>query len=141
MSKARRKFLSKCAIALAAGLLLSLGFTALRVDVTNLPAVPAEQRYLVLCDAFTVPGLLMLFFALMLSISNMGALDGVGYVVVTAVKMLIPGAAVNKERYSDYLERRKANRAKGYGFLYVCALINLAVAAVFLILFYSVYEG
>lgn len=141
MSKTLRSNLTKYGITLAIGLAISYVFIVLRIDVQDLPAADPEQRYLVLCDAFTVPGLLMLFFGLMFSLSRQGALDGVGYVAVNALKMLIPGGARKMERYGEYRERRKANRAKGFGFLYVCAILNLAVAAVFMALFYSVFEG
>ena len=112
----------------------------LRLDVTNLAAVAPVDLYLVLCDAFTIPGLLALMFALLFSVGNMGALDGVGYVAINALKMLIPGAALHMEKYNEYLERRKANRMHGFGMLYVTALIFLAFAGVFLVLFFSVFE-
>ena len=140
MSNSLRKNLIKCAIGMAASLVLAYVFVALRVDMKNLGEVALVDLYLILCDAFTIPGLLMLMFALLMTISNQGALDGVGYVAVQAFRMLIPGGAAKAERYQEYLERRRANRAKGYGFLYVCAGICLAFAAVFMVLFYSLYQ-
>lgn len=140
MSKTLKKNLIKCAIAMALSLLLVYVFVALRIDLSELSEVAKVDLYLVLCDAFTIPGLLMLMFALLFTISNQGALDGVGYLAVNAVKMLIPGAAANVERYREYLERRRANRAKGYGFLYICAGICFVFAAVFMVLFYSLYQ-
>ena len=128
------------AISMTACLLLAFVCIVLRVDITNLSEVPLVDLYLVLCDAFTIPGLLALMFALLFSVGNTGALDGVGYVAVNALKMLIPGAARNMERYNEYLERRRANRMRGFGMLYVSALICLAVSAVFLVLFYSLYQ-
>ena len=125
---------------MTACLLLAIVCVVLRVDITNLAEVPAVDLYLVLCDAFTIPGLLALMFALLLSVSNTGALDGVGYVAINALKMLIPGAARNMERYNEYVERRRANRATGFGMLYVTALIFMALSAVFLVLFFSVFE-
>lgn len=140
MSSSLRKNLIKTAVALVLCFALAYAFVVLRVDLNDLGAVAKVDLYLILCDAFTIPGLLVLMFALLMSISNMGALDGVGYVVKYALKMLVPTAAANAERYNEYLERRKANRVKGYGFLYVAAGICLAIAAVFLVLFYSLYQ-
>lgn len=112
----------------------------LRVDVKNLDQVPLVELYRVLCDSFTIPGLLVLMFALLMSVSNAGALDGLGYVAVNGLKMLIPGAAAKMERFSEYLERRRANRVKNYTPLYATAAIFLAVSGIFLALFYTVFE-
>ena len=140
MSKSLRGNLIKSGIAFALCLVLAYAFVALRVDISTLGTLEPVDLYLLLCDAFTIPGVLMLMFGLLMTISNQGALDGVGYVAINALKMLIPTAAANMERYKDYLERRKANRAKGYGFLYVVGAICMAIAGVFMILFYSLYQ-
>lgn len=140
MSKSLRSNLIKCGIAMALSLMLVYVFVSLRVDLTNLSAVEPVDLYLILCDAFTIPGLLLLMFGLLMTISNQGALDGLGYVAINGLKMLIPGAATRMERYKEYVERRRANRVKGYGFLYVVAAILLAIAGIFMILFYSLYQ-
>ncbi len=139
MSKSLQANLKKCAIAGVLGLLLVYVFVAFRVDFSDLSGVTLLDWYRMLCDAFTIPGLLMLMFALLLTISNEGALDGLGYVAVNGLKMLIPGAATKMERYLEYVERRRKNRAKGYGFLYVVGAVFLTIAAVFLLLFYTLY--
>lgn len=133
------KEIKKTAAALTAGLLLAYAFAALRMDGQPLSAVPRADLYRILCDAFTIPGLLLLAIGFLMLISNQGALDGVGYLAVNALRFLIPAGGARMERYKDYLEHRRANRAKGYGFLFVAALILLAFAVVFLILFYSVW--
>ncbi len=140
MSQSLRGNLKKSAIAAALGLLLVYTFIAFRVDFSDLSGVELIDWYRMLCDAFTIPGLLMLMFALLMTISNQGALDGLGYVAVNGLKMLIPGAAAKMERYLEYVERRRKNRAKGYGFLYVVSAIFLAFAGIFLVLFYSLYK-
>ena len=127
-------------ISMVISLALATVFILLRLDLSVLDQIPPVILYRVLCDAFTVPGLLMLMFALLMSVSNEGALDGVGYVAAYALKMLIPGAALKTETYKEYLERRRANRVKNYVTLYLTALICLIVAAVFLVLFYTVFE-
>ena len=140
MSAAAKGNLMKYGISLAICLLMSYAFVALRVDIRNLAAVAPMDLYLILCDAFTIPGLLMLMCGLLMSVSNQGALDGVGYVAAHAFRLLVPGAATKMERYKEYVEHRRANRLKGYGFLYVVALLFLALAAIFLVLFYSLYQ-
>ena len=137
MSKTLRKNLTKYGISFGISLALAYLYVALRIDWQNVQPV---ELYLTLCDAFTVPGLLMLMSGLLMTVSNTGALDGLGYVAVNGLKMLIPGGGMKAETFKEYLERRRANRIHGYGFLYVTALVCLAVAAVFMILFYSVYQ-
>jgi hypothetical protein len=56
-----------------------------------------------------------------------------------AVKALIPGKRGDIERYGDYVERKRANRATGYGFLIITGLVFMGFAAIFMILFYCVY--
>ncbi|MBQ8835032.1 MAG: DUF3899 domain-containing protein [Oscillospiraceae bacterium] len=140
MSKTLRGNLIKSAVALALGLVIAYAFVSLRVDMKNLSEVELVDLYLILCDAFTIPGLLMLMFGLLMTLSNHGALDGVGYLAVNAFKMLIPTAATKMERYKEYVERKRANRVKSHGFLYVVAAILLALAGIFMILFYSLYQ-
>lgn len=103
--------------------------------------LPLVEKYLVLCDGFTLPGVLFLALGCMIWISAQGALDGIGYVVSYAVKMLIPGKKEEQERYYDYVERRREKRVKGYGFLFVVGGVCMVFVAVFMILFYSVYQG
>ena len=136
-----KKNLIKYGISVSLALLMAYAFVALRVDFEHPEKTELMQWYLVLCDAFTVPGLLYLMFGCFMSLSNQGAMDGLGYVTANAIKMLIPGGATKMERYKEYLERRRANRVKGYGFLYVVGAGCMAIAGVFMALFYSLYQG
>ena len=117
--------------------LLSITYISLR-DFAG--AEPVDQ-YLILCDAFTVPGMLLIMFGCLLWASSLGALDGLSYVVRFAVMSLIPGKRAQRdETYGDFLERRMANRTKGYGFLFISGLVTMAVALVFMAQFYHLYE-
>ena len=140
MNSSLKKILMKYGISVAAGLLLAFIYINPRVDLSNLAAVEKSQLYLTICDGFFVPGILMLMFGFLMSIGNQGAMDGVTYVLVNAARMLIPGGALKAERYKEYVERKRENRVKGYGFLYVVALVFLAVSGIFMALFYSVYQ-
>ena len=95
--------------------------------------------YLVLCDGFVVPGLLLILVGALVWISTTGALDGLGYVLSTGLSFLIPGTKGKSRRYADYVERRAGRRAKGYGFLFLTGVIWFAIGMVFFVLFYSVY--
>ena len=136
MSEKVKANLIKYGSAIAAGLLLAYVYVALR----DLSAEPLVDKYRILCDAFTVPGVLLVMSGALMSISNAGALDGLGYLVKQGIGMLIPGKGLGMEKYADYIERRRANRVTGYGFLYITGAGFMIVAFVFMALFYSVYQ-
>ena len=136
MSKPDRTNLIRYAIAFAVGIALSIVY----VSVRDFGTQELADKYRILCDAFTVPGALLLLSGALMTVSNTGALDGLGYVGKQAVGMFIPGKGLGTERYADYVERRRQKRVQGYGFLYVSGSIFVALALVFLILFYCVYQ-
>ena len=141
MSESLKKNLIKYGVTVGASLGLAYLYVFLRVDFANPDATELAEWYRILCDAFTIPGLVLLMFGCLMSLSNAGAMDGLGYVVVNGFKMLIPGAATKMERYKEYLERRRENRVRGYGFLYLVGAGCMAISLVFLILFYGIYNG
>lgn len=136
MSKESRTNLIKYAIAFAVGIALAVVYVSLR----DFAAQETAEKFRILCDAFTVPGALLLLSGALMTVSNTGALDGLGYIGRQAAGMFIPGKGLGTERYADYIERKRQNRTKGYGFLYVSGCVFMAVALVFLILFYCVYQ-
>lgn len=129
------------------GNLLKYGISALvcgglvwfYVAQRNFAAQELMEKYRILCDAFTVPGLLLLMFGLLLVISNEGAFDGIGYALSVAWKALIPGGRTKMEKYFDYVERRRSKKVKGIGFLFVVGGVCMAAALVFMVLFYQLY--
>ena len=94
-----------------------------------------------LCDAFTLPGVILLCVGGLVWASNEGALDGIGYLVSYMTKALIPGKRKEIEKFADYVERKRAKRGGGFGFLLISGAVVLAIALVFLLLFYSAYQG
>jgi hypothetical protein len=129
----------KYGITCAICLVLTVSYVTMRVDLTKLGEVPAVMLNRVLCDGVTVPGIIVLMLGCLVWLSTQGALDGVGYLMYYAVKALIPGKRGDIERYGDYVERKRANRVTGYGFLIITGLVFMGFAAIFMILFYSVY--
>ena len=126
--------LIKSGIVSAVGILVVILF----VSSSDFGAQTTVDKYKILCDAFTIPGLLMLMFAAMLSISNEGGLDGVSYLVKQGFRMLT-FRGISQEKYLDYVQHRRENRLTGYGFLYLVGAVFMAVALIFLALFYSIY--
>jgi len=134
-----KKNLIKYGVSISLSLLLAFFYVYVRVDFADPGATALVEWYRIICDAFTIPGLILLMLGCLMSLSNTGAMDGLGYVVSIAVKMLIPGGALKTERYKEYLERRRANRVRGYGFLYLVGAGCMMVSLVFMALFYSIY--
>ena len=97
------------------------------------------EKYRTLCDAFTIPGLLSLCVGVLLWASNDGVFYGLGYCLNVARKALIPGGRRKMEKYYDYVMRHKEKTVTGYGVLFVCGGVYMAVAMVFLVLFYRIY--
>ena len=126
--------LIKSGIVSAVGILVVILF----VSSSDFGAQTTVDKYKILCDAFTIPGLLMLMFAAMLSISNEGGLDGVSYLVKQGFRMLT-FRGMSQEKYLDFVQHRRENRLTGYGFLYIVGAAFMAVALIFLALFYSIY--
>ena len=134
-----KKNLLKYGITVPLALGLAFFYIYVRVDFANPEATPLLEWYRIVCDGFTIPGLILLMLGCLMSLSNIGAMDGLGYVVSIAVKMLLPGGGLKMERYKEYLDRRRANRVRGYGFLYIVGAGCMAVALIFMVLFYRIY--
>lgn len=111
------------------------------VSSRDLVAASRLEKYRIWCDAFTIPGLLLIFTGLLVWVANQGALDGISYALKGMFRVFIPGAGLrqNLENYHDYLQRKKERRVKGYGFLFLTGGASLLVALVFLYLFYRIY--
>ena len=99
---------------------------------------PLVDQYRILCDTFSVPGVMLIMAGLLVLVSNQGAFEGIGYALRHAVKMLVPGPK-KMETYYDYLKRKRGKKITGYGFLFVTGLVNLFLAGIFMALFYNLY--
>ena len=96
-------------------------------------------QYRVLCDAFSIPGIMMVLFAMLFSLNNLGALDTIAYLMSFLPRMIAPGAFGEPQKLIDFVETRRQKRAKGYGFLYIVGFIFLGIAIYYLVLFYRVF--
>ncbi len=108
-------------------------------DMHDFAQQPLVDKYRLLCDACSLPGMLMILFALLMWVSSKGTLDALGFVGKKLLDSLIPGKRLDKEeRYGDYVERQRAKKPVDCRFLYVVGGVCIAVSLVFLALFYSV---
>ena len=132
-----QKNLLKYGVTSVVGLLLVRLYFLMNLDsMSDFAAVQTVEKYRMLCDAFTVPGIVILMVGFLVSLSNGGAFNGVGYVVSFAVRSLIPGMG-GHEKYNEYLERKNGKRVTGYGFLYVVGGVFLGIALIFIALYYN----
>ncbi len=137
MSERARKNLIKYGI--SGG--LCLAYAVLHCVSRNASEMSAVDLYRTLADGFTVPGMLCIFAGLIVWLSNEGAFNGVSYVLKAAVQsLLFLGRRGPVEKYGDYVENQRKKQTKGYSFLFVTGAVCLAVAGVFLVLYYQVYS-
>ena len=107
------------------------------IGARDFAGAPLVEKYWMICDALTIPGIVLIMAGALVWVSNMGALDGLGYAVSSLKRMLIPGAGAKMdERYAEYVERKRNNRVHGYGFLLISGCITMAAALVFMALFF-----
>ncbi|MBQ8368654.1 MAG: DUF3899 domain-containing protein [Clostridia bacterium] len=100
------------------------------------------ERYRLLADAFTIPGVSLIMVWLLVLVSGEGIFDGIGYALSYTVTTLLPGMGNKKaEAYADYIERKQAARAgrMSCAFLWHVGAAFMIPAAVFIVLFYGVY--
>ena len=121
----------------------SAGFVVLMayfyISLRDFAGAELAEKFRMLSDSLTIPGVLLIMAGAMLWASNQGALDGLGYVTSTMVRGLIPGGrAKADERYADYVERKRNNPIRGYSFLFLTGGIAVAIGLVFTVLFYLV---
>ncbi len=123
---------------ITAGLCLALG--AVYCLTRNFMELSLVGKYRLLCDAFTIPGILCLCVGVLLWVSNDGFFYGLGYCLEIAWRALLPGGRQKMERYYDYVTRKRQKKVTGYGFLFVCGGVCMALAIVFMVLFYRLYR-
>ena len=137
MDKKLVKPLVKYLIAFAVGGAMTLGvlFSQGYFHQTEL-----LQKYKNLCDAFTIPGVVLMLVTALLAVSNGGIFDGLSYSLGRLFRMLIPFMNKSDETYAEYKERKHGGgKLRGYSFLFFTGLAFFAAAIVFLVLFYKVY--
>lgn len=106
----------------------------------NFMAMTRMEQYRTICDAFTIPGLLLILIGCMVWIGNEGGLDMLSYAVSKAVGLFVPGVSEKGEKYYDYVQRKRENRLTGYGFLFIVGGIAMVIALVNMFLFYQLYS-
>lgn len=101
----------------------------------NVLSLETIEQYHVLCDAFTLPGIFLMLFGLLMLMNDLGALDTLAYFGHYLLHTFMPVAFGEGKSYLDFIEERRSNRKGGFGFLFVVGGVFTAVGVVFLILY------
>ncbi len=104
-------------------------------------AFDLAQKYKILADAFTIPGMFLMMAAALIWISSQGIFDGITYAIRQFSGIFIP--EIDKKykhlKYYDYITQRQGKRPRGHRFLFVVGLVFTVIAVVFVMLFNSAY--
>lgn len=125
------------------GITFSIGFAMIWVYCSSrdLFQQPLMERWRILCDAFTIPGLTFVMIGFLIMVANEGFFDMLGYAASKAVGMFLPGRSYDGEKYYDYVQRKRGDRTTGFGFLFVTGCVLMAFALLFMFLFYRLYNA
>lgn len=98
----------------------------------------AQQVMATLSDACFVPGVLLAGAGLIVFASNGGAFDMLSYAAIRFFDLFKKDCRNNK--YKDYYEYRQAKKEKkrGMAFMLIVGVVFIAVAAIFLIVYYQI---
>ena len=132
MSKALRTKIIKYLVTIVIGAACVISY----LSAYDLSVEPEVERYRILTDAFSLPGIFMILVGLLIKMNNLGALDTIAYGFSFVIHMIIPGWFGKMEKYLDYVEARREKRVTGYGFLFVVGGILFGISLVFVVLFY-----
>lgn len=95
------------------------------------------DKYWILADAFTVPGVIFIMVGCLVAISTTGFFDSIAYAMKGLARAVLPFYDKSDEKYYDYKTKREEKRFKGYGFIFVVGGIFTAISLVFTALYMS----
>jgi len=133
----------KTVIKYALTILICGAVTAFYILSKDIGSQTLAEKYRILADGFTIPGLLAASFGLMMVIADTGTLDGVAFGVMQAIRMLTFQLATQKKgtRYGEFKEAReevrrlRRERGGSFWFLVITGGTFIAVALIFVWLF------
>lgn len=118
---------------------LGIAITVIIICVNHIWERESAQGVMqILSDAFLIPGVIIGGVGLLVFASNGGAYDMLGYAMLMFFNLF--RRDVNKRKYKDFYEYRqsKKDRKHGFAFMLIVGVVFIAVAVVFLILYYNV---
>lgn len=132
--KERRKLIAKYGISTALAMMIAWAVLSTHGFMFSLAI---SEQYRLLCDAFFVPGVLLLSAGALIFASNHGTFDGLSYASRYVARMFVPWSGKRDESFGEYVRRKEEKgKIKGYGFLFLVGGIFMAVSVLFLLLFF-----
>lgn len=128
-----KKIIIKYSISIVFASLLVILCLWLR-DITSVTDL--KEKYRLLADSFSIPGLFLVLLGALIALSNEGALDGISYMLKRLGNALIPFAKKTDQKFYDYVKDKK--RVSGYAFILYTGLLFLGIGILFIVLFYTV---
>ncbi len=109
------------------------------ISMYDFAAAELVDKYRLLCDALSLPGMLLILFGGLMWVADRGTLDALTFIGRKIVFSLIPGKRLEREeRYGDYVQRQREKKKADFSFLFIAGGISIAISLIFLALFYSV---
>lgn len=97
----------------------------------------AVEKYRILCDAFTIPGVVFVMVGLLVMIMDRGLLDGLTYAMRSLYRVFLPMGARKDESFYDYvMHRRESRKGRHTAFILHVGILFMIPALVFMALFY-----
>lgn len=127
-----KKLLPRYLIALVIGAIFVFACISLREYSSEMALA---ERYKILADAFTIPGVVFILIGALVWVSTDGFFDMFSFAIGKAVKTLIPFSKRSDETFYDYKVRKSEDRITGYSFLFFTGLAFLIVSIVLLVLY------
>ena len=113
MSKELKNNLFKYGITTLIGAMMA--FTTMK-SYNLAEAATDMEKYRILSDAFTIPGVILIMVGLLVMVSNGGFFNGMAYAFSYAARLLVPGVSKDVGRYGDFIERRAQRGKTGLAF-------------------------
>ncbi len=101
-------------------------------------ATALVDKYRILADGFTVPGVILIMLTALVRLSSEGAFDGLGYVLRHGAYLLIP-RKYKHETYYDYKKSKGEKKPHGYSCMFFVGVVFVLISIVFVVLHSRVY--
>ena len=101
-------------------------------------ATELAEKYKILADGFTVPGVILIMLTALVRLSSEGAFDGIGYAIRQGAYLLIP-KKYKHETYYDYKKSKGEKKPHGYSCMFFVGVVLVLISIVFIVLHSKVY--
>ena len=101
---------------------IAIGVALVLLVMDNYGYADAEteaERYRILCDAFTIPGVTLMLSAGLVAMYNQGVFTGVTYALRRTKDILLPFLKTEYIKYPEYKRRKEQKKVRHYSFLLI----------------------